>query len=224
MQLLGGFAGRISPKRRSAPAFPQVGEADSERPPLKTAQKPRTHGEIGARFLRNRPEPARARPRAKQRAASADAGATRGIAANTPPSPVHQGGTLHAVQAPRSVHGHGADLFFVRQQPPKAGAPSPGERRIRCAENRATPSKDLSPAPMRLALSPLYTSHTGSRSSATVRRIVMQGWRTPGKDTPLVSPNTLERPASRSYKSLMKKLARCAARSYSTSSAGRANG
>ena len=138
--------------------------------------------------------------------------------------PVHQGGTLHAVQAPRSVHGHGADLFFVRQQPPKAGAPSPGERRIRCAENRATPSKDLSPAPMRLALSPLYTSHTGSRSSATVRRIVMQGWRTPGKDTPLVSPNTLERPASRSYKSLMKKLARCAARSYSTSSAGRANG
>ena len=47
-----------------------------------------------------------------------------------------------------------------------------------------TPSKDLSPAPMRLALSPLYTSHTGSRSSATVRRIVMQGWRTPGKDTP----------------------------------------
>ena len=38
-----------------------------------------------------------------------------------------------------------------------------------------TPSKDLSPAPMRLALPPLYTSHTGSRSSATVRRIAMQG-------------------------------------------------
>ena len=37
-----------------------------------------------------------------------------------------------------------------------------------------TPSKDLSPAPMRLALSSLYAPHTGSRSSATVRRIVMQ--------------------------------------------------
>lgn len=38
-----------------------------------------------------------------------------------------------------------------------------------------TPSKDLSPAPIRLALSCLYTSHIGSRSSATVGRIVMQG-------------------------------------------------
>lgn len=32
--------------------------------PPKTAQKSRTHGEISARFLRNRPEPAGARPRA----------------------------------------------------------------------------------------------------------------------------------------------------------------
>ena len=38
--------------------FPQVGGADGEQPPLKTAQKPRTHGEIGTHFLRNRPKPA----------------------------------------------------------------------------------------------------------------------------------------------------------------------
>ena len=71
-----------------------------------------------------------------------------------------------------------------------------------------TPSKDLSPCPIRLTLLSLYTSHTGSRSSATVRRIVMQGRRTPGKDTSLVSPNTLERPAPRSYESSIKKPAR----------------
>lgn len=33
--------------------------------------------------------------------------------------------------------------------------------------------------------------------------------RPPGKDTSLVTPNTLERPASRSYKPLMKRLTRC---------------
>ena len=42
LQLLGGFAGRISPKRHNTPAFPQVGEANSERPSPKTAQKSRT--------------------------------------------------------------------------------------------------------------------------------------------------------------------------------------
>ena len=41
-QLLGGFAGRISPKRHNTPAFPQVGGTDSEQPPPKTAQKSRT--------------------------------------------------------------------------------------------------------------------------------------------------------------------------------------
>ena len=41
-QLLGGFAGRIGPKRHPAPTFPQVGGADSEQPPSKTAQKSRT--------------------------------------------------------------------------------------------------------------------------------------------------------------------------------------
>lgn len=85
LQLLGGFAGRIGPKRRTAPTFPQVGDLNDEQPPPKTAQKPRTHGKIGARFLRNRPEPAGE----AAAAASADAGATRGIAANTTPSPVH---------------------------------------------------------------------------------------------------------------------------------------
>ena len=42
LQLLGGFAGRLGPKRRAASAFPQVGGADGERPPPKTAQKSRT--------------------------------------------------------------------------------------------------------------------------------------------------------------------------------------
>ena len=55
-QLLGGFAGRTSLKRCNTPVFPQVGEADNEQTPPKTAQKPRTHDEIGAHFLRNRPE------------------------------------------------------------------------------------------------------------------------------------------------------------------------
>ena len=64
-KLLGGFAGRISPKLRNTAAFPQVGEADSEQPPLRTAQESRTHGEIGAHFLRNRPGVAGARPRVK---------------------------------------------------------------------------------------------------------------------------------------------------------------
>lgn len=66
-QPLGGFAGRIGPKRHPASAFPQVGEADSEQPSPTTAQKPRVHGEIGAHFLRNRPEVAGARPRARPR-------------------------------------------------------------------------------------------------------------------------------------------------------------
>lgn len=57
-QLLGGFASRISPKRHNMPAFSQVGRADGEQLPPKTAQKSRTHGEIGAHFLRNRPEAA----------------------------------------------------------------------------------------------------------------------------------------------------------------------
>ena len=66
-KLLGGFAGRISPKRHPAPAFPQVGGADIEQPPPETAQKPRTHGEIDAHFLRNCPESAGTRPQAKLR-------------------------------------------------------------------------------------------------------------------------------------------------------------
>ena len=41
-RLLGGFVGRISPKRHPAPAFPQFKGAGSEQPPPKTAQKPRT--------------------------------------------------------------------------------------------------------------------------------------------------------------------------------------
>ena len=41
LQLLGGFADQIGPKRHAAP-FSQVGEADSEQPPPKTAQKSRT--------------------------------------------------------------------------------------------------------------------------------------------------------------------------------------
>ena len=42
MQLLGGFAGRIGPKHHNTPAFPQVGRADSEQTPPKTAQKSRS--------------------------------------------------------------------------------------------------------------------------------------------------------------------------------------
>ena len=42
LRILGGFAGRISPKRHSASAFPQVGRANSEQLPPKTAQKSRT--------------------------------------------------------------------------------------------------------------------------------------------------------------------------------------
>ena len=64
-QLLGGFAGQIGPKRRAALAFSQVGGANCEQLPPKTAQKSRTHGEIGAHFLRNRPKVAGARPRAR---------------------------------------------------------------------------------------------------------------------------------------------------------------
>ena len=56
LRLLGGFAGRADPKRRMAPAFPQVGNPNGEQPPSKTAQKPRTHGKIGAHFLQNRSE------------------------------------------------------------------------------------------------------------------------------------------------------------------------
>lgn len=41
LQLLGGFAGRIGPKRRAAPTFAQVGGATGEQPPPKTAQKSR---------------------------------------------------------------------------------------------------------------------------------------------------------------------------------------
>ena len=67
LRLLGGFAGQTDPKRRTVPTFPQVSEADSGLLPPKTAQKSRTHGEIGARFLRNRPEPAGTSPRARTR-------------------------------------------------------------------------------------------------------------------------------------------------------------
>ena len=42
LQLLGGFAGRIGLKRRNTPAFPQVGGANGEQPPPKTAQKSKT--------------------------------------------------------------------------------------------------------------------------------------------------------------------------------------
>ena len=66
-KLLGGFAGRISPKRHNTPAFPQLGKADIEQTPPETAQKTRAHGEIGPRFLRNRPGAAEAQPRAKPR-------------------------------------------------------------------------------------------------------------------------------------------------------------
>ena len=88
MQLLSGFAGRIGPKRRTAQTFPQVGEADSERPPPKTAQKPRTHGKISTRFLRNRPEPAGARPRAKPRQPSAPTRAQPAASRRTPLRPL----------------------------------------------------------------------------------------------------------------------------------------
>ena len=40
-KLLGGFAGRISPKRHPAPAFPQVGGSEREQPPPETAQESR---------------------------------------------------------------------------------------------------------------------------------------------------------------------------------------
>ena len=66
-KLLGGFAGRTCPKRHPVPAFPQVSRADSEQPSPKTAQKSRTHGEIGTHFLQNRPKPAGARPRTRPR-------------------------------------------------------------------------------------------------------------------------------------------------------------
>ena len=76
LQLLDGFAGRIGLKRRNTPAFPQVGGANGEQPPPKTAQKSRTHGEIGAHFLRNPPEVAGGATVSKGAAAvSADAGA-----------------------------------------------------------------------------------------------------------------------------------------------------
>lgn len=58
LRLLGGFASGIDPKHRAVPTFPQVNETDSGQHPPKTVQKPRTHGEIGARFLQNRPEAA----------------------------------------------------------------------------------------------------------------------------------------------------------------------
>ena len=59
--------------------------------PPKTAQKPRTHGEIGARFLQNCPEPAGDAPAGEAAAAiSADANATPDIAADAPPSPVQK--------------------------------------------------------------------------------------------------------------------------------------
>ena len=57
-------------------------------PPPKTAQKPRTHGEIGARFPRNRPEPAGARPRAMPWQSSAP---TRAQPAASRRTPVHLG-------------------------------------------------------------------------------------------------------------------------------------
>ena len=87
-QLLGGFAERTCPKRRNTPAFPQVSGANSERPPPKTAQKSRTRGEIGARFLRNRPEPAGARPRAKPRQPSAPTRAQPAASRRTPLRPL----------------------------------------------------------------------------------------------------------------------------------------
>ena len=71
LQLLDNLAGRTSPKRHNTPAFPQVGEVDSERHPPKTAQKSKTYGEVGAHFLRNDPEVAETRPRAKARQPSA---------------------------------------------------------------------------------------------------------------------------------------------------------
>ena len=117
-KLLGGFAGRISPKRHPAPMFPQFGGADSEQPPPKTAQKPRTRGEIGAHFLRNRPEPARAPAGKAAAAVSADAGAAPYIAANAPPSPVQK--RFEQRQRPRPLcRPRGpAVLTFSRFKPP----------------------------------------------------------------------------------------------------------
>lgn len=56
MRLLGGFAGGIDPKGRRPPAFSQVGNADIEQRPRKTAQNPGDHVKIGGCLLRNRTE------------------------------------------------------------------------------------------------------------------------------------------------------------------------
>lgn len=68
MRLLGGFAGGIDPKGRRPPAFSQVGNADIEQRPRKTAQNPGDHVKIGGCLLRNRTEAAiRRRDRAALR-------------------------------------------------------------------------------------------------------------------------------------------------------------
>lgn len=76
LQLLGDFAGRTSPKRHNTPAFPQVAEVDSERHLPKTAQKSKTHGEVGAHFLRNHQQSRGATEGNATAAASVDASAT----------------------------------------------------------------------------------------------------------------------------------------------------
>ena len=81
LQLLGGFAGQISPKRHPASAFPQVGEADREHSPAENC------AEVQSSWQNRRPFPAKP-PRIRRgatagkaaAAVSANAGATRSIA------------------------------------------------------------------------------------------------------------------------------------------------
>ena len=118
LQLLGGFASRISTKRHNTPAFPQVGGANSEQLPSKTAQKSRTMAKsapISCETAQNsrghdrgqgrgNPQRRRGRNPKHRRCAAAgkaaatvnanagatDASAAPDIAANAPPSPVQK--------------------------------------------------------------------------------------------------------------------------------------
>ena len=83
LQLLGGFAGRLGPKRRAAPAFSQVGGVDGERPPPKTAQKSRPMAK-SAPISCETAQKSRERDRGQGRSnRSASAGATQSIAGHT---------------------------------------------------------------------------------------------------------------------------------------------
>lgn len=112
-QLLGGFAGRIGPKRRAAPAFFQVGGANGERPPPKTAQKSRPMAKSAPTSCKTAQNP-RGRDRGRSRGsrkrrcgrASDIAGSCSQARPQQPPAPTANGAPAATWTRPCSKSSH----------------------------------------------------------------------------------------------------------------------